>query len=85
MFRIEQWASIKGIGFKVKEYSIAVFCEALQTFRLRNVKGLYKPTLKELLFNIEKNSRLMLTEWDYDITILGFTWQIQKYHKFMCK
>jgi hypothetical protein len=85
MFKIEQWAGIKGVSFKIQEYNIAIFCKALQAFKLRNAGGLYKPTLKELIFNVQKNTRLILTEWDYDITILGFTWQIQKYQKFMCQ
>jgi hypothetical protein len=85
MFKIEQWTAVKGISLRLKSYSIAVFCRAWQTFKLRNIKNLYKPTFKELLFSIKRNKRTgHITEWDCDITILGFTWQIQKYQDFMC-
>jgi hypothetical protein len=74
----DKWLGVKGLTIKHKQYSLAIFCNALMTYRLRNQEKFKIPST-DLVFSIKRNRRKALLIWDTDITILGFTFQFQKY------
>ena len=79
---VDQWCAIKGLSIQTKRYAIKCFCSLLAGYRLRKM---FKFNWSKEIVSWEKNRRTTITEWDYDLTILGFTFQFQKYKPFMMK
>lgn len=80
MIKINQWVGAKGISVMFGKYTFSFFPSILSRIRLRKV---FKPKYKDELFSIRKNQRTALNEWDLDITILGITYQFNKYKDFV--
>lgn len=81
---ISQWVGVKGLTLSHKQYSISLFCKVLIAIKARVYPKRFAPpfgqyTFKELIFSIKRNQRMAILEWHTDITILGFTFQFQKY------
>ena len=81
---IGQWVGVKGLTITHKQYSTSVFCKALIAIKAKVYSKRFTPpfgryTLKELLFSVKRNQRMAVLEWHTDITLLGFTLQIEKH------
>ncbi len=80
-FKIDTWVGgVKRLTLNLKTYSISVFPSILSRYKSRKY---FKPDYIKQIFSIKGLQRTTLTEWDYDITILGITFQFQKYKEFM--
>ena len=82
--KTDQWVGVKGLVIYHKQYSLGLFCKALIKYRAKKYPekipapfGQY--TFKELIFSIKRNQRMAVLEWHTDITLLGFTFQFEKY------
>ncbi len=77
--KIEQWLGpTMGIGIIYKPYSFGLFCKAFMNYRLRKQLQFKEPIWK-LIFSVKRNVRMAVLVWHTDITILGFTFQFEKY------
>ena len=78
--QISQWIGpTTGISVRHKQYSLSLFCSVLMSYRIRNYPTEFKKSIRDLMFSIKRNTRMVLLIWHTDITILGFTIQIEKY------
>jgi len=61
-----------------EDYTVSLFCNALMSYRMRKCPT-FKIPITDLIFSIKRNKRMALLIWHTDITVLGFTLQIEKH------
>lgn len=78
-FKIHQWAGVRGIGVRIKDYSISLHCNLLADFRLRKIRPMTRKIMEYIAWIYKDRRVSIIQEWDRDIVFLGFMLQIQKY------
>ena len=82
MIKIDQWMGAKGITIEIDTYGFLIFPSILSRYRNRHY---FKPNYLHEIFSIRKNLRDVICDWSLDITILGLTFQFNKYKEWMLK